>query len=143
MPKPSGEWLDDDIRAYRLLGIDKLVCLLAPEEILEFGLSDERIRCGQHGIGFVGYPIVDRALPADTGFTDLVRRVHDDIVGGLSVSVHCRVGIGRSGMLAGCVLKEFGFSTEEAISHISAARGTAIPDTEEQLNYVRMYAPDP
>jgi protein-tyrosine phosphatase len=46
------------------------------------------------------------------------------------------MGIGRSALLAACVLVGQGLTTEAAFERISKARGTKVPDTEEQIQWV-------
>ncbi|WP_189582238.1 hypothetical protein [Litorimonas cladophorae] len=41
MPKPSGEWLEDDIAHYKTVGLTDVVSLLRSDEIDELNLLDE------------------------------------------------------------------------------------------------------
>ncbi len=54
--------------------------------------------------------------------------------------IHCRAGIGRSGMLAACVLVKAGLDPEAALQRVSEARGCPVPDTEEQRAWVFAFA---
>jgi len=136
MPKPSGEWLDDDIGHYRAIGIDVIVSLLTEVEASELGLADEKSICDAHGIEFLQLPIPDRGLPELAEFGSLVETTFRHIEIGKTVGVHCRAGIGRSGMLICCVLKQAGLSADEAVSRVSGARGVQVPDTQEQLAFI-------
>jgi protein-tyrosine phosphatase len=139
MPKPSGDWLDDDLKAYKEIGVDKIVSLLTREEVDELGLQNEKACCEAFGMGFYQLSIVDRGLP-DTGrFTDLVANVSGHLIDGQSISIHCRAGIGRAGMLASCCLVHLGMTAEQAISTVCAGRGVVIPDTEEQKEFIFGY----
>jgi protein-tyrosine phosphatase len=51
--------------------------------------------------------------------------------------VHCRQGIGRSGLIAIGALMSSGFATEEAIRAVSLARGLPIPETPAQHEWLR------
>lgn len=59
MPKPSGDWLEDDLMAYKAIGVDKIVSLLTFDEIEELGLQNEQTSCGIHGMGYAQFSIVD------------------------------------------------------------------------------------
>ena len=142
LPKPSGEWLDDDIPAYRSIGIGKIISLLTEDEVQELGLLEESGCCTRHGIDFVEFPILDRGLPDPIGFAELVRRTHADLTVGSNIGVHCRAGIGRSGMFASCLLKRISLTADEAIAVVSAARGIDVPDTEEQHRFIQSFVPD-
>ena len=56
---------------------------------------------------------------------------------GWHMVIHCRMGIGRSAIIAGCLLLKPGYKTEEVIAHISKIRGMRVPDTEEQIAWLK------
>lgn len=134
MAKPvSGEWVDDEFSGLSNAGIRQVVSLLEDHEAHEVGLADERQICEKHGLQFVSYPIPDRGLPATvSGFTDLAKAIYHETAGGLNTVIHCRAGIGRTGLLAAGVLLRAGFEVDEAFAQISERRGVEVPDTEEQ-----------
>jgi protein-tyrosine phosphatase len=49
---------------------------------------------------------------------------------GKGVALHCRAGIGRSAVIAACVLVLFGLTPAAAFNLIGKARGVDVPDTE-------------
>ena len=136
MPKPSGEWLGEDIAHYRDLGVDVVVSMLEQTEAASLGLSNECVVCADHGVDFLSFPIADRGLPEAEAFKVLVRDVTNRIEDGQSVAVNCRAGIGRSGMLVSVVLAGFLGTAEEAIQTVSEARGVEVPDTAAQRSFV-------
>jgi protein-tyrosine phosphatase len=140
--RPRGrEWLEDDLRALRAAGVDILVSALTADEVAELGLDREARLCDAIGIEYVSFPIVDRAVPASVAETaDLVRRIGEELSLGKVVAIHCRSGIGRSTILAACVLAAFSVPVDEAFVLIEAARGCAVPDTPEQRDWVQRYA---
>ncbi|HII01654.1 TPA: hypothetical protein HA351_08415 [Methanosarcinaceae archaeon] len=70
----------------------------------------------------------------------LVRRKID---AGEGVLVHCMGGIGRTGTVIGCVLRDLGFSADEVVGYldrINRSRGLrGWPETEWQAEMVRKY----
>ena len=140
MPKPSGDWLEDDISAMRLEGIEHVVSMLTDDEQEELGLTEERDICVRLGGTFSRFAIEDRGVPDLGELTSVVDGIVQDLTGGKSVAVHCRAGIGRSGLLVACVLTRFGHSAEAAIESVSRARGVPIPDTAEQAEFVHAFA---
>jgi predicted protein tyrosine phosphatase len=62
----------------------------------------------------------------------------DHLRHGSNVLVHCKGGLGRSGMVASLILMELGMDPEEAISQVRRQRPGAI-QTREQEAYVRGY----
>jgi len=59
---------------------------------------------------------------------------------GKNVLVHCRQGIGRSGLVAASLLVKKGISPGAAIESVSAARGMPVPETAEQRDWIDHYA---
>ena len=62
----------------------------------------------------------------------------DHLRHGSNVLVHCRGGMGRSGVVASMILMELGMDLEEAISQVRRKRPGSI-ETQEQEAYVRGY----
>lgn len=143
MPKPSGEWLREDIRYYAEIGIEHVVSLLEPNEISELGLLREKEVCKAAGILFTSFAIPDRQIPQNDKFDTLVVNLAENLAGGTSLAIHCRAGIGRSGLLACCILKSIGLDSEKAISLVSEARGLVIPDTRVQVDFIHSFLRSP
>jgi protein-tyrosine phosphatase len=51
--------------------------------------------------------------------------------------VHCRAGIGRSGIAAAAVLVSLGHEPRDVFAMVSKARGVSVPDTDEQIEWFR------
>ena len=82
---------------------------------------------------------VPRADQADA-FRALLQKVLAAIQEGKTVAVHCRGGLGRSGLFAASVLAESGMPADEAIALTREARPGAI-ETAEQEAWVRAFSP--
>lgn len=137
MAKPvPGEWIEDEFVGFARLGIDKIVCLLENWEQLELGLGDEAKLCEKNSIEYVSFPIPDRGLPRTDLALAIAEELHTEICAGKHVAIHCRAGIGRTGIIAGAVLLKSGKTAKEAFDLISDARGVRVPDTEEQENWL-------
>ncbi len=137
MAKPvSGEWIEDEFVGLKYLGIDKVVCLLEKIEQVEVGLESEEKLCIKNGIEYASFPIPDRGLPNTPAANTLILNLYEEICSGKHIVIHCRAGIGRTGIIAGGILVKSGISAKEAIAIISVARGVQVPDTEEQENWL-------
>lgn len=141
MAKPvAGEWIEDEFRGIAQFGIDRLVSLLETHEIRELGLQTAPDLCAANQIDFVHYPIKDRGLPSSLPVTQkLVVQLHDDLLKGDNTVIHCRAGIGRTGLLAAAVLIRHGYDAMVALAMISKARGVTVPDTEEQVDWLKKH----
>lgn len=135
MARPrAGDWLEDEIAHWHRSGIGVVVSLLEREEVDDLDLKMEASLCEKRGIDFLSFPIPDRGIPSDanaamTFAADVVSR-------GKPVAIHCRAGIGRSSIMAAVFLINDGIAPVDALSAIQLARGTSIPDTEAQRDWV-------
>jgi protein-tyrosine phosphatase len=144
LPRPrGGDWLEDEILAWRQAGIQLVVSTLTPEEIGELDIAREQELCEANGIRFLAFPITDRGVPVSSGAAvDLVRRLERCLTEGTTVAVHCRQGVGRSALLAACLLVAAGIDPAAAFTRIQDARGCPVPDTAEQREWVARFARD-
>ena len=138
MARPrAGEWLVDEIAAWRAAKVRLAVSLLESHEIRELDLSSERQLCETNGIEFVSFPIRDRGVPESLHATvTLVDSLVSRLQGGQAVAIHCRAGIGRTGLIAGCVLSKLGIPSTTIFRVLSKARGLTVPDTQEQIEWL-------
>lgn len=142
MARPAGgPDLESSIKELADQHIGVVVSLLTMFEEVELGLEDEGDICRSLGIEFLSLPIPDRGLP--DSFQDverLVASVCKLLKAGKTVAIHCRMGIGRSGMICACVLTSLGHAPKEAFEAISEARKVRVPDTDEQRLWVERFA---
>jgi len=138
MPRPrGGDWLEDEVRSWRQARVDAVLSLLTPDEVAEFGLTDEADLCVANAMQFDSFPIGDRSVPASrAGFARLVAGVAQQLGQGKSVAIHCRQGIGRAPLVAIGALTSSGIDAETAIQRVSLARGSAVPETIEQRRWI-------
>jgi protein-tyrosine phosphatase len=119
------------------MGVDVVVSLLEAEEMKELDIVEEEELCHANGIDFISFPIRDREVPKSRqAALELAETVHTRLRGGKNVVIHCRAGIGRSSLMAACVLKLSGLEVDDALSKIASARGCPVPDTTEQHDWV-------
>jgi len=142
MPRPrAGDWFDDEIKALREEGVDILVSLLTIAEIYELSLTTENEVCQTHGIEFISFPITDRKVPSSiTDTIQLSQSLKAQIQNGKKVAIHCRAGIGRSALIVASVLVCFSIHPHIAYSMIAKSRGLLVPDTEEQKQWINIFA---
>ncbi len=138
MPRPrAGDWLRDEIAGWAAENIDIVVNLLEPTEVTELELGEEATLCRECGIALITFPIADRCVPGSLSRTiDLARLLAGKINEHKAVAVHCRAGIGRSAVIAACIMVMLGTEPDTALDAISDARGLKVPDTDEQRDWV-------
>jgi len=137
----GGEWLPDEVQGWRAVGVDVVVSLLTPAECAELDLAEEAALCRRAGMTFIAFPLTDRSVPVPEAEADpLVAELVDFLTAGAHVGLHCRMGIGRSAILAAATLIALGQTPEQALAALAAARGCAVPDTPQQREWVERYA---
>ena len=114
--------------------------MLPEEEAAKLGVDREAEVCAALGLRFRNHPIPDFSLPDLTAFAALVEDMVARLAEGGQIAVHCRAGIGRSGMVAAATLVRLGAEPGAALAEVSAARGVPVPDTEEQAAFVTAFA---
>ena len=119
------------------LGIRQVVSLLEPTEARNLGLEAERLEVKACEMGFMSFPIPDMGLPPSVeDFAQITQMLFRQVNAGINTLVHCRAGIGRSGLLAAGVLLHTGMNAEEAFAYVSRMRGIRIPETPEQHGWL-------
>lgn len=142
MPKPfGGAKLEDEIVSFKNAGVDVLVSILEDHEIERFELQREKELCHKHQITYLNFPILDRNLPES--FEDVhkfVLRLSAYSEVNKKIAFHCFAGIGRSSLIACCLLVLQEVSVDDAFLKISKARGFPVPDTQAQLEWAYTFA---
>jgi protein-tyrosine phosphatase len=136
----AGDWLDDEIARWKSEDIDVVVSLRAPEEVVELELDKETDLCRERGVEFISFPIPDRSIPPSLPRTvELARQLAFKINNGKSVAIHGRAGMGRSSVIAACVLICTGTEAGAALGLVCATRGIKVPDTDEQTRWIYLF----
>lgn len=134
----GGDWLTDEAAGWRRVGLDIVVSLLENREAEQLQLSHEGEAAAANGVEFISFPIPDRGVPSSTQAVDsLVARLISILNGKKNVAMHCRQGIGRSGLMAAATLMSSGMRAAQAVEVVGKARGVPIPETPEQLEWLR------
>jgi ADP-ribosylglycohydrolase len=121
-------------------GVDCFVDLTRPGELAPYHLALPL------NVDHVSKPIPDHSVP-ESG--EHMAEILECLAGALrarrTVYLHCRAGIGRTGMVAGCLLVERGLAGDAALGELNrlwqqserSRQWPSIPETAEQIEYVR------
>jgi len=114
-------------------GIDQVISLLEPAEARSLGLQQEAELVRAQAMEFCSFPIPDLGLPVSLdAFAQLSRRLYRRIHAGGHTLIHCRAGVGRSGLLAAAVLMCEGRDARQAFARVARRRGVPVPETSAQ-----------
>jgi hypothetical protein len=126
-------------RLRRVERADVLVTLMEPRELAAYGIADLPSRAHAAGLRWRGLPIRDGCVPArGQPLAALLAQLRT--MAEARVVVHCLGGLGRSGLVVGCLLTELGRSADAALAALHRARGPRCPETPAQVAYVRAWA---
>jgi protein-tyrosine phosphatase len=139
MAAPRPRQLHNHIRYLKMQGITKVLCLMEPLEMEHLGLDEEEKWCLGENLKFENFPITDHSITTTDRVKELAPRLLQEIKSGENMVVHCYAGIGRTGLVASCILIEHGMSAKEAMALISDKRQLSVPETQEQVDFVLSY----
>jgi len=121
-----------------------LLCLLPDVELAWAGVPDLIARARARGIDVRQHPIHDQGVPDPGDLRKTLAWVQDHLDRGQRVVVHCMGGLGRSGLVAACLLVDQGQDADQAIATVRAARDPRAIETLVQERFVRSWtAPRP
>jgi protein-tyrosine phosphatase len=138
VPRPKGEQaLEEEMKALREAGVDVVASMLEENEATQLGLQHERSAAKRANIDFLNFPIPVLGVPLQPAdFAEFLRRLEEYMAAGKRVGIHCHACIGRSSVVATSLLIRSGVSSDEAWTQVQIARGTTVPDTQEQRAWV-------
>jgi ADP-ribosylglycohydrolase len=103
---------------------------------------------GRDAVAYVRKPIRDHALPAQPEHTrEILDEIDAALAEGRVVYLHCRAGIGRTNVVAGCWLARRGHVGEAALARLNelwqagtrSRQWPTVPETAAQVEYVRAW----
>jgi len=137
----TGDWCRDlalDFEVIQAWGATVIVNLIEDHEMVALDVQDT-VQHVPAGIQYMRLPIPDFGVPSPAWHEQwhlesplLLGRLRR----GESILLHCKGGLGRTGMIAARILAELGRSPDDAIKAVRQARAGTI-ETGEQEAYVR------
>jgi protein-tyrosine phosphatase len=137
----GGDWLQDEMRSWQNAGVNTVLSLLTSDEEQDLDLTSESRVVKLEGMKFLSLPIPDRQVPTSPSqVAPVLDELDAELASGKNAVVHCRQGVGRSGMMAACLLVMRGKDPRSAVIELERARGTSAPETVEQRSWIDLYA---
>lgn len=145
----GGRWdrdLEKDLAAIRAWGAAAVVTLMEEHEFGLLGIPDFPEVMTRQPFAWHLLRIRDSDVPAED-FEERWPIVRDELIRLLSqghrILIHCRGGLGRTGLVTARLLVETGMPAEEAIQRVRAARPGAIETWGQRAHVIGLPSPKP
>jgi ADP-ribosylglycohydrolase len=146
----AGEHPAERVAALLALGVDYFLDLTWPAELPDYDVRLPRpYAAGElRKVIYSRRPIRDHSIPADAAqMLEVLDELDDALARGHRVYVHCRAGIGRTGLVIGCFLARRTGSGQAALAELdrlwqAGGRRTdwpRSPETDEQHAFVHAW----
>jgi len=136
-----GRDLDSDLQVIVDCGAKAIISLIEDHEFIELDVTELPIKTMKAGIEWHHLPIKDSSIPTEIfekKWSSSGNKMHDILNAGENIVVHCKGGLGRTGLVAARLLIELGETAENSINKVRSTRSGAI-ETVEQFKYVREF----
>jgi len=139
MPGRHESWADF-VEAATAAQISDIVCLTPVYEITKKSPAYEEALREKFPYKIHCFPIPDFDVPDDESeFFLFIGSVANVVRAGRHILIHCGAGIGRTGMVASCLLLALGCSVEEVRDAVTSA-GSDPAETADQCSFVHKLA---
>jgi len=137
------ESVKDDLTLIAAWKPHVLLSLMEEHELAEAGapvhlLAEE---LAGHKVEWLHLPIVDMMAPDhrfETAWVEVSPRLNRTLQESGRVFIHCYAGLGRTGMVAGLILMQYGLSAKEAMRQVREARPGSIQSFEQE-HYLSLF----
>ena len=139
----TGAWDRDllvDLRAIAGWGATVLVTLMEAHELELLGVPDIGEKTESLGLTWYHLPIRDVSIPGyafEVAWHTAGAALRQKLSDGEQIVIHCRGGLGRTGVIAARLLIELGETPDRALVRVRVARPGAVETREQQEFVVR------
>jgi protein-tyrosine phosphatase len=122
--------------------VEILLTLLETCEFEKLRIPNFRDRVQAHQIESWHFPIADFGTPTHMDeLIELVDRILQTLQAGKTLVIHCKAGLGRTGLVTAACLIAIGYTPNDAFAHVRQARPGSL-ETPEQEAYAQAFARD-
>ncbi len=141
--RDKARMLEEDLDSLVRSGTHAFLTFVTDVELEWSGVPDLVERTEARGIRAERFAIPDQRVPTFAEAEPVVDKIVQALARGEKVVLACMGGLGRSGMIAACVLVRLGLEPDEAIARVRVARGPRAVETSLQEEFVRGFARAP
>jgi protein-tyrosine phosphatase/nicotinamidase-related amidase len=138
--KDRNRELGEDLSEIRKNNISNVVCLVTDDELKEYGVPGLLASYHSVGLDTLHLPILDQMAPSVSKLKEALQWIRKKIENNEKVLIHCVGGLGRSGLVTACLLKEYAFTWEDAVDMVRSSRSKRAIENELQLAFVKSFS---
>ena len=133
-----------DLDAIVQWGASSIVSIMERDEFTALNVPDLGSLVLARGMAWHHLPVADQSVPSGNfmhAWSSLSKSLQRRLAAGEKIVLHCRGGLGRTGLIAALLLIDLGWGADAAIKLIRETRSARAIETKEQEEYVRRYLP--
>jgi len=141
-PMPFGPYDPGNalLKIYKQNHIEFVILLITDSELEKKAKRNLLELYKKNGIQTLRFPIADYTSPKLSSFSKEVDRATGYLRAGAHVAVHCNAGVGRTGVMACCIVRDIlKMDTKSAIAYVKQYMKTEM--TDEQIRLVSRFTP--
>ncbi|KAH7966621.1 hypothetical protein HPB49_018136 [Dermacentor silvarum] len=127
-----------DVEYIKLEDVSDVFVLCTRGELSLYRVPTLLAEYESHGMTVHHFPVPDGTAPAIGQMLDILREIGEAIQQGKRALVHCFGGLGRTGVVAACLLLNLddSMAPERAVRKVQELRGTRAIQTVKQYNFI-------
>lgn len=135
-PMPFGPYDPGNklLKVYQQQRIEFAIMLVTDAELEKKAKRDLLTIYKKNNIQPIRFPIADYTSPELHTFSKTVDQVSGYLRAGARMAVHCNAGVGRTGVMTCCIVRDImGSNAEEAIDYVKQFMQTNMTDEQKRL----------
>lgn len=143
-PGTKNTTIDDAINTLKAAGTAHLITTLTPEDIVKYQVESLEESASTRDIAWYHLPVDDDDIPTlafEKKFLSVLPTLKAALENGEVIAVHCKGGVGRTGLVIALLLRALGWDKDKAKETVQSFRPNTITDPKrvvyyDNLNYV-------